>query len=720
MENKNRTDLEKLVCLIYQNKILLPDFQRRFVWTPEDMQMKLVASVLARMPIGSILLLKAKLSDYKSKLIGCKLSPDLSGLSGEGDFLLDGQQRITVLSNVFSNIIHERCPNVKDLNSPSLKRRFFLCLPRWCDISEDQQDIFGIHNLTFHFKSQKEEPDFLSGDVLPYILCLSFKANGEEVFHPQKSLTPALDQFCANYPKGYLLPLYLLANSDTKYGESAELRLEQIINQIGEEYAKEIEASFTNKLTLSEKKAFGDKLFGIQSDLGETEYKELFRNTLKDKKILWVNAIRSYLKYCINDALLNQFVVSAEQRKRAIDIYENLNRGGVSLNTFDLIMARVATVTEGAFDEKMENCMRKEHEYPVDVLPDAIQKDFTKLLLRERYNATIKTGCLNEEKNEISKKYIDVFLDVLCLYCNNKGFADPTYDLDRIKVEQIKREKILDLDPIDINENCELICRSIDRAMFFLQTRCAIRNIAEVNYSLIIVLLAFLFIRDEVFSSKKDHDILEAWYWACVFSGEFDKDQNTKLIQHLKKLIKVLVRSEDTSWIGDRKDLVLTANDFSDKELLLMEKTDEDRFPKEILRYFVGQYYLSQTYSDLFDPNKQISVFCEDADELEAHHIIPLGSAADISTSTQKLRKDSKNLCNSPLNFAYITKKANKKISSDSLETYYKRITAASRHDLNIPETEATLTDDEIRSVLEKRFDSLKGNIESHISKLLN
>lgn len=41
---------------------------------------------------------------------------------------------------------------------------------------------------------------------------------------------------------------------------------------------------------------------------------------------------------------MNQIVVSEAQRGRAIDIYENLNRGGVSLSTFDLITAKVAVV----------------------------------------------------------------------------------------------------------------------------------------------------------------------------------------------------------------------------------------------------------------------------------------------------------------------------------------------------------------------------------------
>ena len=64
--------------------------------------------------------------------------------------LLDGQQRITVLTNVFSNIIFEQCSKLTDLISPSLKRRFFLSLPKWKYLynNPDVNDILGIRNFS--------------------------------------------------------------------------------------------------------------------------------------------------------------------------------------------------------------------------------------------------------------------------------------------------------------------------------------------------------------------------------------------------------------------------------------------------------------------------------------------------------------------------------------------------------------------------------------------
>ena len=58
MLDSRKEYLETTIRKIKKNEILLPDFQRQFVWK-EEIQKKLVASVLTRLPIGSILLLRS-------------------------------------------------------------------------------------------------------------------------------------------------------------------------------------------------------------------------------------------------------------------------------------------------------------------------------------------------------------------------------------------------------------------------------------------------------------------------------------------------------------------------------------------------------------------------------------------------------------------------------------------------------------------------------------
>ena len=46
--------LYKIIEKIKQDEILLPDFQRSFVWTDPSRQCALIASVLAKLPIDQI------------------------------------------------------------------------------------------------------------------------------------------------------------------------------------------------------------------------------------------------------------------------------------------------------------------------------------------------------------------------------------------------------------------------------------------------------------------------------------------------------------------------------------------------------------------------------------------------------------------------------------------------------------------------------------------
>jgi len=710
MNNENKSDLKDLLADIDNNRILLPDFQRRFVWKTEDVQTKLVASVLARMPIGSILLLESNVDEYASKLIGRKITPDLSQVEGEVRFLLDGQQRMTVLANVFSNVIHNNCKKVSDLNSPSLKKRFFLAIPKWNTVESVEEDWFGVRSFNFPYRDLKKEPIFLSSDMEKHVKCYSFKSNGDEPYNPRNKLSSELNNFCigAN-EKFYLVPLFLLcATNDTE-----TLKYEKILERIADSIEEEIEERYSI-LTEEDREQFCKSIFGDDCDVASLD--KLKERLSQHNKPLWLRYFKEYLDKCVSELQLNRIVVSADQRVRAIDIYENLNRGGISLNTFDLIMARVATVTSKSFDNQIEEDIRALREYKNYVVPDAVLNYFLKLNM---YNATLNTKCLNDEKNEISSKYIDVFLDVLCLYLNNKAFDESGFNLENIKVDHIKKEAILKMDPTEIVEYEPRVVQAIDRAMFFLQSRCGIRNIAEINYSLVVVLIAFIFISDEFYKEKNNHDLLEAWYWASMFSGEFDKDQNSKLIANLKHIIKTIHKKSDKAWILNMKDKVFAMPDFSDENLVLMKKTDEDKYPKEVLRHLVCQFYLSKTYSDLFNSNDVVNVFAEYADELEEHHIIPLGSATTIEKSAAALRNDTGSICNSPLNFALITKTANKKVLSDSLEGYYKRITDESKSSLNIPYTESTINEDEIRNVLKTRYSSTSGAIKSRISNLL-
>ena len=731
-EPKSTMNLQEIIGDIQKNKILLPDFQRKFVWTEDERQKKVVASVLTKMPIGSILLLESNPSDYSSKVIGCKtINNDITNTNVE--FLLDGQQRITVLTNVFSNVIHNNCSKVSDLVSPTLKRRFFLRIPKWKKCREEM-DLFGVGNLNFTYKNPDAvDPDFLSGDIMPFITSITFNAGDSSPFNPKNDLSTNLDDFCFNHEEGYLLPLFLMTPSSEQNPSQVKLRLNTIRKNISEKIKEEIEDHFETLQNESEKNAFISEIFVDDEKSCEAVKKDnqLLGVKLSERAEVWDEELKEYLDSCVKNVSLNKIVVSSEKRARAIDIYENLNIGGVCLNIFDLIMAKVAKVDNAPYYERLIACIKDTKEYPKSVIPSYViscmtyektkEMDGVKTLVLgdmlgdKRYNASVLTNCYNEEKNEISQRYIDAFLNTLSLYSYNRKYNSTDY-----KVDLIKRTKILDISPETIHENTEKICTALDRALMFFQTRCGIRNINELNYSLMISLVATVFTNDEWYNEPKVHEKLEAWYWCSLFSGRYDKDQNTVFIQDLQSVMDMLMKTGSTEWINRNVDYILNAQNFSDEKLILMEKINEERYPKRVLRMFVCQYLLAKTYTDMFDEKETISVFSKYAKTLEAHHIIPLGSVKKINESTAKLRNDDKNICNSPMNFVYITKESNDRISDDSLDIYITKITDQAKSTLSIQNyTSPDINEDSTRQILRARYTALKGEIKEKVTRLL-
>ena len=715
MNTGNVSDLTDIVRKIEKEKILLPDFQRKFVWTDEKQQKMLVASVLSKMPIGSILLLKSKSNEYASKIIGCKKQVNIQ--DEDVEFLLDGQQRMTVLSNVFSDIIHSKCDKVSDLVSESLKRRFFLQIPKWESVYKGEvDDIFGLKEFRFKYENPDyEEPDFLSNDILKYIEVRSFLASDGKPYNPYVDLNTNLDNYCVSSSDGYLIPLFLLIPAEGKRKAQSLLRYNDIIALISESIRKEI----CNYWEIAEKDE-KDKLlllFFEDYEIQEiTEDENIFGQKLREKEDIWTNYFKGYLTSCIKNVILNQIVVSEDKRDRAIDIYENLNRGGVSLNVFDLIMAKVAKVSNVNFFDRMIEYLSSIKTYSKDILPS---KDITSFIDKSIDNKTLNASAqimsYNKDKNEISPKFIDVFLDVLSLNCYN-----PKYDPNIYKVDMIKKEKILQLKPEEIDENTEEVIIAIDRAFFFLMTRCGIRKISEIKNNLMIVLIALLFKKDEWFFDKNVQDKVEAWYWSSVFSGEFDRNQNTVFIDHLQKMVKIISGCETTNWISAMGTYVLDSQNYSDKDFLLMKKVDEDRFPKDTIKDYFCQYMLSNVYVDLFNPAERLSVFSPNASDLEAHHIIPIGSIKKVGELSSYIRNNPKNIVNSPLNFVLITKASNKEILEDPLDVYIKKICPQAKAALYLTAyTNPNLDEDEISQILSGRFDFLKGAICNELQSLL-
>lgn len=711
-------NLKSIVEEIQKNQIMLPDFQRQFDWSIEK-QSGLVASVLTKLPVGGILLLKADSKDYKSKRLGLDSKEMINGIiPDKTNFLLDGQQRMTCLTNVFSDVIHEASEQkVSKLASRQLlATRFYLKIERWSEeiVPESQKDLFGIRTLDFRFDVSKgQEPDFLTADISDSIECRPFYASeyGKAPYMPGKRYDDKLDDYCFQTNGVYLIPLYLLVGSDSHDDKLRKKRLLSIINRMRTSIVEAITTCHAN-LECSKKEEFAYSVLTESGDKDEYDAAEdkdmIFEDLVKDKAKLWEDYFQKYLYSCVEKIKLNKIEMPEGSRARAIDIYENMNMGGMSLSTLDLVAARVAKVSQEPLYDRIMKYLSEHKDYYKDAIPSEI-----KAYVPQDYNAST---CIKAIDSRVVKNCSDLFLELLGLYCNNKN-----YDSNEAKCLYSKSAQILKLSEKEIDENCQKVCIALDRTFAFLQMRCGIRNLSDVNYKVMIRLIAYIFTNDKWYKTSSVHDKLEAWYWAAVFSGEYDKDQNDRYEKNLKYMLESLsLGDKKYDWIVTLKDNVLETPYFSEHDFLLMEKVNEDRVPKEHLGKYFCQFFLSRPYSDLITDNRRVDVFTNV--NLEKHHIIPLGSVTKIGESTITLRNDKTNIINSPLNFIYITDSANLEISSKSLKEYENAITASAKAALlisNYPTVDELSDIQKVKKWLSERHKNIKGQIQIRITNML-
>src|SRR5687768_10557418 len=91
----NPWDVDQLLSLMDKGKVVLPEFQRSFVWWPSDIDL-LLTSLIQDFPAGSLLFLRADATSDLAWRLAEGVEQD--GASSPDYLVLDGQQRLTSLS----------------------------------------------------------------------------------------------------------------------------------------------------------------------------------------------------------------------------------------------------------------------------------------------------------------------------------------------------------------------------------------------------------------------------------------------------------------------------------------------------------------------------------------------------------------------------------------------------------------------------------------------
>lgn len=279
-----------------------------------------------------------------------------------------------------------------------------------------------------------------------------------------------------------------------------------------------------------------------------------------------------------------------------------------------------------------------------------------------------------------------------------------------------------------------MACKGLDRACIFLQLRCGIRSVTEIQYKLVFVILAVIFSKDDWFHNKKVCDYLEAWYWGPYFPGSFKIEQNAAFQDNLKNILQLLneVEKEPVAkpeYIINICNKTFCDDKFANEEILLVDNQFVE--PEEILKKSICHFYLAKTYSDILKNNandkykqKQNSVFseCKNGETLQYHHIMPIGELGTIYKDIDKKlnesgRKDRSNKYNSPLNFMLISSLANRLILNSPLSYYIKFCDNSPLTEMGIQQgiTDSNIkdTNKEIDKMLHKRYQKLCSDLRS-------
>lgn len=719
-------NLKVMFDYVNEKKLVLPDFQRDYVWKKTD-QKALAASLLLALPIGSFLILEGKKEDFATKEIG--FATRIAEPKDECMFLLDGQQRLTSLKIIFSDIFNNSNwkLTINDLY-PQLKTRWFLrIIP-----NDNEDDIFGWNKLKFSVdRVLTSEPSNIEERLCDRNVGKTLSKNWYNPdYRPIDAQGNTIEDIKSNRAFMYLakimhkerglIPLYAIGSTDSS------MLLNYAIKEIADRRKDELMAQF--KCSWSDTVALLNEVQPLIEDFKDNEQEVSNSWNLLSAK--WQTDISNYLNKLLNNAELNPIVLASDKISRAVVIFERINKGGTSLDNFDLVVARAAR------DRSHESLTKRIINYLATdiVVPPSIKN---KLLFDKptKMNA-INIGAVkdNEINNIIKKQYLNL---ISIISYTEYG------EVDTINIDYTKKDKILNLSDSSINNKTEKVILALSRACIFLTTKCGISKVSELHFNLMILPIAYLFLDDVVWESEAMVDKIEYWYWGSIFTGEYRYNQNGKLIEDIRDLYRWVRNGQESERIKKFAERTFNITEYVTKDILIRE--DIRDIPTSIHKGIL-QYILSKQPKDiLFD--KSLNSWELDTDitkdftfnnkiesveiTVEDHHIIPLKSATSIQESTKQLRDKKNHILNSVLNRTYILKKSNRLIGEDNPQSYLSKIvevngfTSSQGHfidssfinsiNFNYEETEALW-----KEILGKRFDAIKITLVQELHCLYN
>lgn len=353
--------LGQLLYSLRKGDLLLPNFQRPFVWNPERWQ-SLLASILLEYPVGQALI--GTEADSKTMSVNKPLSipentlreiflnktnlklEEIEGLKstqylqrGEAyscDYLLDGQQRLTALDLIFGTTYH--FADGSELNR-NYRLRWFLNLNKlglidlkWPNIREMQhEEVCEAFVYIKYRKTDKNSPFYYEKSESDLADFCTVKELQKQTGMEEGIYLPLDKLYIENHdgkslqfdPANFLIDLF-------------DERQDVIIGKTHE--GKRLKENYQNDL--------------IEQKKYEEEWKKLRRS---------FSSWKATLERMLDNLIKFQFPVlevPSKEFNRLSGIFSVINMGGVELETFDLLVAKTTTTDSSLRDIMKSACLQ--------------------------------------------------------------------------------------------------------------------------------------------------------------------------------------------------------------------------------------------------------------------------------------------------------------------------------------------------------------------------
>lgn len=709
-----------------EKSLLLPNFQREFVWDRKNNQRELLTSIIYKMPIGSLLIVEGQEGFFATKQL-CFLKDESNSYQDdqlrkpEIQYLLDGQQRISTLKSImydlfFPDISKDNYENVYEL----LKTRWFIRVVP--DSKKSEDDIFGYYDMDFQGQKSidKFEPTVIKEAIeyrkvfpndrkwwdIKYKVADWATDNYEDLYDSNRK-----SEIAKKAAENGLIPLFDIYPSENI--KPSEKLHRKVLNIVADERIKKIQDD------IADNKIAPNDLFDNKSNIEDN-----LNEKLDNLKTDWVTNVYDYLQHLI-DEKIPVIKLEAKEMTRVIYSFEYVNRGGMNLSIYDLIVAKAA---HKKGQKPLTDIIIELIESTRITLPDNLKNYLQDIDLKE-WDA-LSTGIIRE--GQLIDKFKSQYLNLLSILSNVPSINDINSDI--MKVEYIKKSKHLELDTNQIYEYTDKAVIALIRAYTFLQFRCGIVNIDDLKYQLMVLPIAYAFNNEEFWLSSKALNKVEYWYWSSLFSGAYRDRQNEQCIRDVSQLYQWLCGEQNP--FKKREMMVFEDNGYSDLDTLLLKGEEGLSSVPTAIKEGLLQYVLSREPKDFLKDGIRLKAWELAAGKdyhtdgktvelnVQKHHIIPLGSSTDtVNDGTKKLRNDKKHILNSPLNMTQISAIANRRIRDKKLSDYISYINELSTENHLIPGIESdieNMSDNYHTEFLSNRFKKIKDSLKDKLDRLIN